>query len=54
MIKIIISNHKNNTCNNKFKSNGYNNVNDDNNNIIIIINSNTGKHNLKKVDVMQN
>lgn len=54
MIKIIISNDKNNTYNNKFKSNGYNNGNDDNSNTIIIINSNTGKHNFKKVDVMQN
>ena len=54
MIKIMTSNDKKNTYNNKFKSNGYNNGNDDNNNTIIIINSNTGKHNLKKVDVMQN
>ena len=54
MIKIIISNGKNNTYNNNIKSNGYNNGNDDNNNTIITINSNTGKHNLKNVDVMQN
>ena len=54
MIKIIISNDKNNTYNNKIKSSGYNNGNDDNTNTIITINSNTGKHNLKNVDVMQN
>ena len=54
MIKIIISNDKNNTYNNNIKSNGYNNGNDDNNNTIIIINLNTGKHNFKNVDVMQN
>ena len=54
MIKMIISNDKYNTYNNKIKSNGYNNGNDDNNNTIIIINSNTGKNNLKNVDVMQN
>ena len=54
MIKIIISNDKNNTYNNKIRSNGYNNGNDDNKNTIIIINSNTGKHNLKNIDVMQN